>query len=315
MINLLIFKNFFFFRFKQFQRFSAALGDNSVAVFTIQFLAFLSIYVFLIRAKTSVSYPVIGATLLAIHFRRSDLNFLLSKKKIGIAIVSIEYFTILLLFLPPIFYTHGIDDYLLYFIFFLLISILSSKYLVYNVGIFKKISSYLPIYSNEWKFGIRRNIFLFSVSYMLSLVILPFLSVFPIFAFYWTTFIGDFYSDFENKEMLQPFQNSSQFLHVKISSLLKTINITFFPQAVLSILYYHTIADLIILIGCMIILNLNGVYYLVVKYANYDPWKNSKSTILELIIFFVICPFLPLSLFIIRTKYLKAKWNLQKLLN
>ncbi|PWJ53752.1 hypothetical protein CLV98_12124 [Dyadobacter jejuensis] len=88
-----------------------------------------------------------------------------------------------------------------------------------------------------------------------------------------------------------------------------------FGQTVLSLWYYHSITDLIILIGCLLILNLNCVYYLVVKYANYDLWKDSKSNIFELIIFFIICPILPLSIFIIRTKYLKAKWNLQKLLN
>lgn len=310
--------NFLFLRIKQAARIVISMGLGVLIILPVIILLLLNGYNHLFKNPLIIFNSLVGLIILTIHTKRKDKKFISSFKLNGFVILCVEYFFIISILIIPLLLKIGMDIEMLipYIISILIIAgdqLIKSKFKL-QFSLIKKMTSLFPIDAYEWKVGIRKYNFLFGISYILGLILLPFAPVTPFFIFYWTTFSGEFYKEIENKEIIQSYNQADNFLQSKLKSLSILLNLLFLPHYVLFCIWHSTTIKLVILLAAVLLMNLIFVYALLLKYSLLEFTKRTITNTISIIVFLIISPILFLSLPLEWKTFTKAKWNIQKLL-
>lgn len=310
--------NFIGLRIKQFFRIINSAGLGALLIIPLIGIFTLYLYKQILNFSPYIFHFSVAIIILTIHTKRKDLIFLFKFKLIGKFILLTEYLTIIIILNIPFIFRNGKAQFVLIELFICIILVfLSSNYLhkiIPKFQIIKKLTSFIPTNAYEWKFGLRKFNFLFTITYLLGFVLLFFAPVTPFFIFYWCTFSGEFYKEIESKEIIQAFINTNRFLNSKICSLLIVVNAIFLPHYMLYLILYFTVDKIAILLFSIIILNLLFLYALLLKYSNLNFQRINSSNVLLITFFLLVSPILPLSLFLEWKLYKKTKWTIQKYL-
>ncbi len=315
---LLTISNFLVLRIKQSIRFISNMGFGVLIILPFIIVILLNGYNYFLKNPVIIFQSLLALIIITIHTKRRDKKFLAVLKLKGLIILHLEYFLIITILSIPLLVKNGGNAKLIapYFIcsMFLFADRLIKKNLKIQFNLIKKITSLFPIDTYEWKVGIRKNSILFSISYILGIVLLPFAPVTPFFILYWCMFSGEFYKEIENKEIIQSYTITNNFLKLKLKSLISLLNVIFLPHYILFMIWNFTGLNIIILLLFILLMNLIFTYALLLKYSLIDFTKRTIDNTVSLTIFLIISPILFLSLPLEWNTFNKAKWKIQKLL-
>jgi len=299
-------------RIKQILR---LLNQNGIAGF------FLTVCVIFLAYTASLKgyslnkyffYFSILILILFIHLGRKDKRFLKKFKKNGFFFILIEYFIINFMIILPNIEKIAIVDIKcivsLLIIEALIIYFLHEQLNNPIVKWIKKITNYIPLSTYELRFGIRKYFFLFTLSYSIGLLIIPFFPITPILLLYLSTFVFEFYKEKDPKEFIQSKKTVRNFLFTKLKSNIVFLNILLVPHYFLYVFFHHHYKEIGALILSILIFSVLIAYCIMLKYST----SNSKTP--KAILFFVAAPLLPLSLILFIKEQKAARCQLMKLL-
>lgn len=311
--------NFIALRINQFFRIANTAGLGALLLLPLLGIFALYLYKQISNLSPLIFHAFVAIIILTVHTKRKDLFFLSKFKLIGKIILLTEYLSIIIIFNLPFIIINGKAHFIFIELFICIILAFTSSNHAYNIipefQIIKKLTSFIPTNAYEWKFGLRKYSFLFSITYLLGFSLLFFAPVTPFFILYWCTFSGEFYKEIESKEIIQAFIDTNRFLKSKICSLFIIANAIFLPHYILYLTLYFTFDKIAILFFSITVLNLLFLYALLLKYTNLNFQSRNSSNVLLITIFLLISPILPLSLFLEWKLYKKSKWTIQKYLH
>lgn len=257
-------------RFKQIGR-----EINNIGLGRFVFVAVLGFFLlFALYVKSSdriiSQYVCVGflLTLILIHVRRNDKEFLKTNFSNAKAIMLSEYIILSVPF---------IICFLVHKQWIVVGEILLGLLLVVNID-FKpvkpnlntKLQKLIPDDAFEWKAGIRKYFYIIIAVWILSAVTSFFVGSVPIAMFIFGIFSFSFLESCEPYQMLFSYQlTSKKFLALKIKRQLQIFSFTVIPLVILFLIFnfdkwYIIVAEYVIL--CSLI-----VYTVVVKYSFYEP--------------------------------------------
>lgn len=251
---------------------------------------------------------------------RKDITFLNYLKNKGKLFVLSEYIVLLsILELPFIIFRQL--NYLVIIPIIVIAGLLVLKYhfKILVVGskleIVKRISARLPLHSFEWRCGLRKNKYLFLISYLLGFLLLLLFPVTPAFMIYWLTFSGEFYNGLENKEIIQAYKKRDVFWSQKIPAFFISVNALFLPHYILYLILYHQQEQIIVLIFSVLVFNLVFIYAALFKYQFFAINQKRVFNSLPVVIFMFIVLIIPVSFYLLIKAWKNSNQSLQRYLN
>src|SRR5690606_5858337 len=150
-------------------------------------------------------------------------------------------------------------------------------------------------------------------SYIIGLILVFFFPITPIMMLYWMTFSGELYAQIEDREIIQSYRTRENFYKQKTKSIILACNLLFFPHYILFVFLYG-IPQILILLICIIFFNMVFIYALLLKYTLKAINKKVQNTI-PITLYFILTPFLPISLYLIYKVWRKNREKLIQLLS
>ena len=278
-------------RLKQLSRIIAELGIFR-AIFLFGLICFGLLAMFLKLDEESYQEIIVGVialSILSVHLKRKDKQFIKIHTPKPYAIFLTEYILLSLPLLIALIYYELWVFVLAYFLFLIAIPFIriSAKASSINSGLQKII----PDSNFEWKAGIRKNLILFVGVWFFGLITSFFVASVPIAIFILGVMVLSFYEKSESIQVLLANELSSgKFLAGKIRNHLIIFAVTIAPLFLSFIIfnpqyYYIPLIEFLIFVTLL-------VYTILLKYAFYQPHNKSGATGIFSMIG-IICIFIP----------------------
>lgn len=304
------------FRAKQIFRILKDIGLGHLILLTpILFIAVLGLLQFIL---TSQPYSVAICLLIILagsHWNRKD-RFFLEQLSLPIFIVfCLDYWILCSPFMACFIFWAKWQNLLTLSIGLCLLAVIKPPY---HKGVNKKRIHFfwlewIPIELFEWRTGLRKSTWSFSLCYLLGLGLSFYPITTPIFVFLMACAATTFFQFFENKDLLLAVNHDKKLLQKKTIGSLKLFNIGLLPHYLLFIFFNPQPIYLGVLAIVTIIAQLILVFSIAMKYKTYSFHKHKVYNSLPLA-FFVACwalPFLwPIPIFMLFHFWKKAKENL-----
>ncbi|OQX78263.1 MAG: hypothetical protein B6D61_05980 [Bacteroidetes bacterium 4484_249] len=288
------------------------------AIFLLGLICFSLLALFAKLAESSYREIILGIfalTILSVHSKRKDKEFISIYAQQPYIIFLIEYFIISLPLMFALAYNKLWGEALIFLLFMVIVPFLNIN--AKKKSINSRVQKLIPDYNFEWKAGIRKNLIIFTGIWLIGIATSFFIASVPITIFILGVTVISFYEKPEPVQILLANELSARkFLTKKILNHLLIFAITIIPL-ILSFLifnpqyYYIPLAE-------FVIFSILLVYTILLKYAFYRPDNISGATqIFSMIgIISIFIPvFLPLVL-ILSIKFLfQATNNLKFYLN
>lgn len=249
---------------------------------------------------------------------RKDHSFLFLLKAKGKFLRIAEYSIIILLFNI---YALSIDIqnviYVLADIAFVVlwVSYYSGKPTAGLTKISKAITSQLPVEAYAAKYGARNLFAIMLIVWLLSFVAVFLGPVLPFFILLLPLFLLEHISVSEPREITQSHGTISTAINKQMRALAITLLILFTPQLIISILLWHNpIMILANVAACWVALS-SVFYALLLRYSFRDTKFEGMTKGLRLLIFIILSPLLPVSIYLLYKQYKTAQCQLQPFLN
>lgn len=279
-------------RFKQLYRAIEGIGFFR-AIFLVGLFAFMGFVLFKQTEILPNAYYILGIYLLLIvliQLKRQDKLFLKSHFKNYKLIYFTEYFILIIpLLVCLIYHYQWISTFILFPSLFLIVNLdLKLKRRDLNT----KIQQCIPYDSFEWKGGLRKS-FLFLVPlWIISLATSFFIGSVPIAIFIFGIVALDFYEKSEPYQMILAYEMSTpRFLFHKISLQIIVFSFITIPLIIL-FMFFHYEYWYIPIAEYFIFISLN-IYFILTKYAFYEPNTKSPTTVIFGTIGIVATLFIP----------------------
>jgi|AGTN01.2.fsa_nt_gi hypothetical protein len=264
-------------RFKQLYRGLIGIGLFRI-VFLVLLFAYLLLFLFALTKKQPGSLYVVAATvfiILILHIRRKDKRFLKTCFEKHSQIYLSEYLTftsIVILFLA------------VHLQWIALLVLLSAIFLIARTDIKPrhlhtlntKLQSFIPVFSFEWKAGIRQSFFIFVPVWVIGFCTSFFIGSVPVALLILGITVSGFYSQNEPYQMVVLYEKSvNRFLSGKIGIQVILFGIVAFPL-ILMFIVFHPDKWYIPVIEFLVLTSIHA-YLVLTKYAFYEPNRNSQG--------------------------------------
>lgn len=305
-------------RFSQLSRIAMSSGWRGI----IALPALLATVVYCIISLTGKGAlylnSVVACIVALIELSRKDKTFLQLLQKNGLQLRWLEYSILIALCnIYPAITDPGTIPYLLTNILFAAALVfIPRKGTGINMPVRSgKLTGLLPLQVYELKYAVRQLIWLLLIVWVISVVASFFGPVIPFFILLGSLILLEHISYAEPTEITQSYLLVSRALDKKAIKLCLIMFLFFLPQMFISLYMWYSLPLLFAIVTAYWTGLASMFFAFLLKYDNTPGATASLSKNIQLALFIIVTPLIPVAIYLLHKQYKSARCNLQPLLN